>query len=331
MLLATIENILVEASSGLRATCPHCGSTMIARCGDFRKKHWAHAKRDCDDWQSGKETDWHYNWKKTIGLEFAEKKITKEGIYHIADILICDNNGSDNLIIEFQNSPLAQNEIENRESFYGKGLIWIINGTALGEKFFVDKFFLSFHVDYWSFFPKYDFYFLDDNHLLKQGAMVISIPQSKYSPEFEKFLFSMGYSKHGPTFKHIINDKNYYIDRRYYKSLINSGFKENVENINAYIEEFKNKSLNEFKRVVSNKNICKTRYVWKYSRQAFNFAKNHIFIDLNNEELFQIKNGCVQGGCEGKLIKKEYFMARIKKRIDNSKKGSQNSQSFKKG
>lgn len=321
MLLARVEDNLVEASPELKGICQHCGSGMIAKCGELRRYHWAHkSKRNCDEWQSGKETDWHYNWKKTIGLAFAEKKIIKDDKYHIADILIQGEGGKDNLIIEFQNSPISQEELMKREDFYGTGLIWVINGTALRDKFIIDKTFISYEYDNWWFFPKYDFYFLDKNPLIKQGAWIISIPQSKYSLEYEKFLLTEGFLKHNPTFQKIISTRDYYLERVYYKPLSESGFNECIEDINKYCKEFKLRSFSEFQRVVSRKNICKTKYVWKYSKQAFNSAKYPIFIDLNNEEIFQIKKGWVEGGCEGNLIRKDFFLARIRQRIMNASK-----------
>lgn len=136
MFKALVNNIVVEATKGAKGKCPHCRSDMIAKCGDIYTHYWAHKnKDDCDSWHES-ETIWHYIWKKTFGLEYAEKRITKGDIWHIADI-----KTKDGIILEFQNSPISIEDIEKREEFYGERMLWIINGEKFKKNLTVK--------DYW--------------------------------------------------------------------------------------------------------------------------------------------------------------------------------------
>ena len=70
------------------------------------------------------ETPWHRNWKKAFPKSFQEvcfvNAATRE--QHRADIHTpCGTT------IEFQNSPISEQELLSREAFYPK-LIWILNG-----------------------------------------------------------------------------------------------------------------------------------------------------------------------------------------------------------
>jgi hypothetical protein len=42
MKFAIVEGNRQEATTGIRGTCPGCGSPMIAKCGIKRLRHWAH-------------------------------------------------------------------------------------------------------------------------------------------------------------------------------------------------------------------------------------------------------------------------------------------------
>lgn len=117
--------------SGERAKCPNCNSIVIGRKGSFKVKHWYHkSKTNCDSW-SEPITEWHLKWQNFFPKEYREVSIQKDGAIktHRADIRL--KNG---LVIEVQNSPISIEQIEERESFYGKeNMIWIINGSTLAS------------------------------------------------------------------------------------------------------------------------------------------------------------------------------------------------------
>ena len=111
------------------AICPVCEKPVIARCGEIRAHHWAHAKgTECSDsWSSGKETDWHLAWKNEFPDEWQERVLTdsETGEKHIADVLT-----DKNLVLEFQHSPIDPDERRAREAFYskdGRSMVWIVD------------------------------------------------------------------------------------------------------------------------------------------------------------------------------------------------------------
>lgn len=317
MHLSFVEGKLVVAVKGLKGRCPHCNSTVIAKCGDLRKDHWSHqSNKNCDSWQTGKETEWHLKWKEAVGLEYAEKKITKGNVFHIADILIPGSKEENDLIIEFQNSPISKEEILEREDFYGEALIWVINGTELGNKFYYDKNFYEEIFDKWEHLPKCDHYTLDDLPSIKQSAYLLEIPYLKYDPDYEKFIFSEGFLKHEATFQR--NNEmlkeglpSSYIELRYYKPFYDATWEDRYH----YIDVFKSKARSYAMKTLLNRKSVKTRYIWKYARLAFNYSRRPVFIDLNEKELFLLKEDCVDGQCLGTLFKKDYFLSRIKDKI----------------
>jgi len=66
MLLALVDNNLVEASIGINGVCPGCTRPVIAKCGRQRVRHWADKSNVmCDSWWEP-ETEWHRFWKKII-------------------------------------------------------------------------------------------------------------------------------------------------------------------------------------------------------------------------------------------------------------------------
>ncbi len=113
----------VRPSRQQRAICQCCEEELIAKCGNFRVHHWAHKNSHCDSWWEP-ETEWHRNWKNKFPAEWREsiKYDTISNEKHIADIY----NPNNDLVIEFQNSPISLDELRSRESFYNK-LIWVVN------------------------------------------------------------------------------------------------------------------------------------------------------------------------------------------------------------
>ena len=113
----------VEAQPGLSATCPRCKSAMLPKCGELKAWHWAHrGVRNCDPWWES-ETEWHRQWKDQFPADWQEIiRRAPDGEKHIADVLT-----DQEVVLEFQHSPLRREEREARESFYGK-MVWVVDG-----------------------------------------------------------------------------------------------------------------------------------------------------------------------------------------------------------
>lgn len=127
MQFAIVDGQRMKPAKGLRGTCACCESVVIAKCGQFKVHHWSHLSlRNCDQWWEN-ETEWHRNWKNYFDESCHEiiliDQETKEK--HIADIKTA--NGT---IIEFQHSPITEEERLSREAFYlsfTKHMVWVLD------------------------------------------------------------------------------------------------------------------------------------------------------------------------------------------------------------
>lgn len=136
MKYALFEGKRVEPKKGLNAVCPFCGCEVIAKCGTVKMHHWAHTTvSNCDKWKEN-ELPWHRNWKNQFPAEWQERIFidTQTGEKHIADI--CTDH---NFVIEFQHSPISEEEKRSREHFY-KNMCWIADSSGERDrKRFFDK------------------------------------------------------------------------------------------------------------------------------------------------------------------------------------------------
>lgn len=112
-----------QAEPGMIGHCDACGRLMIAKCGEIRRRHWAHkGRRNCDPWWEP-ETDWHRAWKDHFPEHWQEKHhVDKKGEKHRADV-----KTDSGLVIEFQHSTLPSGERACREDFYRK-MVWVVDG-----------------------------------------------------------------------------------------------------------------------------------------------------------------------------------------------------------
>jgi hypothetical protein len=328
MLRALVNGVLSIPQKGLKGNCQFCGDVMISKCGELKMHHWAHMIKECDEWQIGKETEWHFNWKKTIGLDFAEKRISKDELFHISDILIPNIEGSIDLIIEFQNSPLSPIEVHERESFYGDRLIWILNGTELKEKFVINRNSDSKIFKKWLYDPELDYYLADDYSGKTERGYVIRIPKYSYNKDYETFLFNEGYKKNTDSYKVVemrrylgLKDKGNASSLYYYKSISDHSYDTLLEYRHEFMKRrnsLTSKMIELNEKKMSDKDVIKeVSYQWKYARTSFNVSKRPLYIDLNDTHIFQLENGNVAEGNKGNLIKKNHFIARIKERTKN--------------
>jgi len=120
----------------------------------------------------------HSGWKELISLDFSEKRITKDEVFHIADIHIPQKKRDKELFIEFQNSPISIGDVRNREEFYGENLIWVLNGLDFGKKIWIDRKFIDEFFDYWVFDLEYTFdsRYYSKNDILNMCAYHINVP-----------------------------------------------------------------------------------------------------------------------------------------------------------
>ena len=133
MQFALVNGIKTEAIPGGKGICSCCGSETIAKCGNYKIWHWSHkSRKNCDSWWEN-ETEWHRQWKSYFPIENREviQFDPVSGEKHIADV-----KTSNQMVIEFQNSPIDIKELQSRERFYQK-MIWIVNGEKFKNNFFI--------------------------------------------------------------------------------------------------------------------------------------------------------------------------------------------------
>lgn len=127
----------IEPWPGAKAVCPTCGEEVIAKCGSINRWHWSHwGDTDCDPW-SEHEGPWHLAWKDYFAPSEREIVIGP----HRADIRTKAGR-----VIELQHSPISAEEIREREEFYGRAMVWILDASE-----FIQNFDFREKGDYYSF------------------------------------------------------------------------------------------------------------------------------------------------------------------------------------
>lgn len=124
MKFALVNGDKAEATKGAKGLCRHCGSELIAKCGEVKVHHWAHkGNRNCDPWWEN-ETDWHRSWKGNFPIEWQEViHFDNSGEKHIADV-----KTQTGCVLEFQHSYLNPEERRSRNAFYPK-IVWVVDGA----------------------------------------------------------------------------------------------------------------------------------------------------------------------------------------------------------
>jgi hypothetical protein len=116
----------IRAAPKLDASCPGCGESVVAKCGNVVAWHWSHkADADCDKW-SEPETIWHAAWKS----RFKDVEVVRErgGDRHRADAV-----GRGGVVVEFQHSSISPLDIEDREFFY-ENMVWVLDAADAYKK-----------------------------------------------------------------------------------------------------------------------------------------------------------------------------------------------------
>ncbi len=163
MLFAKDENgnrikatLLTESDNPRRKLffCPTCGAQVKFSGGTKKIHHFKHiSKIDCDAWADPNNmTDWHYDHQQCFPDDCQEVPITFEGKTHRADVCIPLANDAERtvvnhmcqgvhrtevisperkgIIIEFQHSPMTEEEFTERTTFYinaGYVIYWVFD------------------------------------------------------------------------------------------------------------------------------------------------------------------------------------------------------------
>lgn len=104
--------------------CPVCHESVILKRGHIVSAHYAHKTSVCkDDWHHDM-SEWHLSMQERFPEEQREIVVKNNGEIHRADIL------SENMVIEFQHSPISPDELLARNRFYtlaGYKIAWVFD------------------------------------------------------------------------------------------------------------------------------------------------------------------------------------------------------------
>lgn len=279
MQYANIDGIRRAAEPGLKAVCGHCGNEVRAKCGNIVVHHWAHvAAENCDPWYEP-ETQWHRDWKSHFGEERSEISIVKQGARHIADVLT-----KEELVIEFQNSPISGETIVEREQFYEK-IIWVINGEHFKD---------SFQIFDREYYQNWEPRMYVEHNFYRQGlkkeikALVIYGSQIKHE-EVQYILLQQKFTY-------------LYTSDIYYYNL------EGLSNSFAVEATLRGNLLKLYKEKVPEQKRKPIIYEWIRPRKSWQGAKAPVFIDLNDGYLIWVKTHIGNKSGEGLKISKKDFL-----------------------
>ena len=113
-----------NADKGKEYICPVCGKRVILKQGSINIPHFAHTANECEDRWHYDMSEWHFAMQNRFPAECREVVVKHNGATHRADIL------SGNMVIEFQHSPISQEELLERNNFYqsaGYNIAWVFD------------------------------------------------------------------------------------------------------------------------------------------------------------------------------------------------------------
>lgn len=151
----------IYAGDSVRHTdcyCPVCGEPVTHKIGKIKKPHFAH-KMNTDCYLSHDKdhlSEWHIRMQEYFPLETREIRFkdAKTGEIHIADVFLSDSN----TVLEFQHSPITEEEFYSRTIFHlknGRRIAWLFDESVQNQK---SEYFGRFKPDdcAWEQFPYND-------------------------------------------------------------------------------------------------------------------------------------------------------------------------------
>lgn len=113
-----------DAIKGKPYFCPVCQSPVVIKDGEINATHYSHKANAClDDWNYDM-SEWHRRMQSYFPAENTEVVVEYKGKIHRADVMVND------IVIEFQHSPITANEFIDRNSFFtrlGKRIAWVFD------------------------------------------------------------------------------------------------------------------------------------------------------------------------------------------------------------
>lgn len=119
-----------DASPSVHAFCPECGEPLVHKAGRINRPYFSHKAGTPCGWGNNKDSKskWHLRMQGFFPKENNEYRFLDEktGEIHIADVFIPEKN----TVIEFQKSPISEEEFMSRTAFHlnsGRRIAWIFD------------------------------------------------------------------------------------------------------------------------------------------------------------------------------------------------------------
>lgn len=171
-----------SAEKNVKCFCPVCNEELRLRKGSKNKPHFAH--RQDTDCLHGKNPDykseWHIRMQEYFPREACEVRFVdnETGEVHIADVFL----EASNTVLEFQHSPISEEEFHSRTIFHlknGRRIVWLFDESSSSK----ESTFGRFRYDeewYWPGVPFYKWLrnprgFLSNGPDLKQASSIYSV------------------------------------------------------------------------------------------------------------------------------------------------------------
>lgn len=219
-----------DAEKGKIYSCPLCKGEVTLRQGEKNIWHFAHKANECRDSWNYDMSEWHLRMQEQFPEKYREVVINNKGQVHRADIV------KDDMIIEFQHSPISSEELHERNSFFneaGYKVAWVFDFSEQYELGYIEDYPSDKNVLMYKWsnpkrflncFPQPKenskdvilfFYWVDDEEECF-NRIIWSTPNDVGEPDFKRF---------------IVN--SYIITKKI--SAVESCFKTNQDRLNEYI------------------------------------------------------------------------------------------------
>lgn len=125
-----------SVEKGYPCFCPVCGEEIRLRKGRKNKPHFAH-KQDTECYYGNNHdnmTEWHIRMQEYFPREACEVRFVdnETGDIHIADVFLKESN----TVIEFQHSPISEDEFKIRTIFHLKNrrrIVWLFDESTKSQ------------------------------------------------------------------------------------------------------------------------------------------------------------------------------------------------------
>lgn len=127
------------AKKDTKCFCPVCNEKVKLRKGKTNRPHFAHSPESdcCYGNDKDHKSEWHIRMQAYFPRESCEVRFAdgETGEIHIADVFIATSN----TVIEFQHSPISEEEFKSRTLFHmknGRRIAWLFDESSTDKNKF---------------------------------------------------------------------------------------------------------------------------------------------------------------------------------------------------